>query len=349
MIRVGELGGVSYSARPTGGIQARARTRDAGGNLRRISATGTTREAAYAKLVEEARVLALLRTELGGLATLSELLDTYLDAKRASGRVREQTLTAYARTARHLKEVGGALPVADLTPGRVQELLGRVVVVGSRALREIDAGRGSGVIVSQAWLGLRLGMTPNAGWRALRELKRLGWLREVKRLDNGAAVYKIGRLGPDARVADEWADVVDAIATGTAADLPLAEVIMLGASPAWGGPDVPGPAWMTAVCDAARFGPGERQSLGMARQLTAARTWLRTETETHGSLTAAIRAREAELRPVLEDRARALKDDAARRREEAAAAEVLTQKARRWLIAQGITQPPAVSGEDLRH
>lgn len=145
MIRVGELGGVSYSARPTGGIQARARTRDAGGNLRRISATGTTREAAYAKLVEEARVLALRRTELGGLATLSELLDTYLDAKHASGRVREQTLTAYARTARHLREVGGALPVADLTPGRVQELLGRVIERWS-----VSAGHSSKSMMNQA-------------------------------------------------------------------------------------------------------------------------------------------------------------------------------------------------------
>ena len=221
-----------------------------------------------------------------------------------------------------------------------------VVVVGARSLKEVDKGRGTGVPISEAYLGLALGMSPDAGRRALVALRRLGWVRVVKTIgDNRARIYRLSPLDVSAQAqADKWSDVVAAIAAGVdGTQLELARVVMLGASPAWGVPGVPKAAWLTAVADAAGLSPDEREALGMAKRTTDARAWLRTETETHGSLTAAIRDRETVMRPVLEDRARALQDDAARRREEAAEAKAMTQKARRWLHGKGIGQAPVES------
>lgn len=118
------------------GVQARCRTRDAGGALRRPSFSAPTEHAALAGLKRRVRELALRVDELESDRTLGGAIKLWLEDRKPE--VRSQTLRIYADTARWLVPIVGAIPLEELQrPARIRHLLA-----------EVERVRGPGAVAS---------------------------------------------------------------------------------------------------------------------------------------------------------------------------------------------------------
>lgn len=119
-LAVGALGNVT--AWKDGEVwRARARTRTAGGEVKRLFASGRSEGEVRAALETKADAHAFSAKEMSFDVTLSELLEMWLDDK--SGEIKSQSVQQYRDTVRWLRPVAGSLSVADLTPARITQLL----------------------------------------------------------------------------------------------------------------------------------------------------------------------------------------------------------------------------------
>ncbi len=110
-IRPGEIGSV-YIAPSGARFRGRARTRDAGGALHRLSATADTREDVRGQLERKAAELAFTANRITSDTRMGLLLDLWLDESRE--RVKYQTQRVYADTVRWLVPMVGALGPDEL-------------------------------------------------------------------------------------------------------------------------------------------------------------------------------------------------------------------------------------------
>lgn len=138
----GEIGGISLT-RVGNRVQARARTRDAAGNMLRVSYTADSDEAAVAGVTAEVHRAAFGSTEITRATTLAELLDLWLTDRRDA--VRPQTIRVYQAAADRLNRRAGALTLEQLTPGRCKRLLSdeAINVSGHSAKQDRVALRGA--------------------------------------------------------------------------------------------------------------------------------------------------------------------------------------------------------------
>lgn len=122
-LQPGELGSVNYEPHPAG-VRARARCCDAGGTVRRLTATASTEELARDSLEAQARALGFVPDAMTAHTTLGELLPLWVESARAE--LRPQTARVYASTAAWLTSIAGAIPVRELTLRRCKQLLAEI-------------------------------------------------------------------------------------------------------------------------------------------------------------------------------------------------------------------------------
>lgn len=123
-IPIGAIGAVDYKM-VDGLWQGRARTRDAGGTVRRLtSRRHPTKEEVRNDLVRQARDLAYAAEDISKKTTLTVLLDAWI--KDRQGGVKYQTLRMYRDTVRWLTPFAGGLAVKELTPARIKKLLDEI-------------------------------------------------------------------------------------------------------------------------------------------------------------------------------------------------------------------------------
>lgn len=166
-IRPGELGSVQIS---TAGVRfrGRARTRDAGGALHRLSATADSVEGVRVQLERKAAELAFTANRIGSETRLSLLLELWLDESRQ--RVKHQTQRVYSDTVRWLVPMVGALSPQELDTQRLRELLSVI-----RSTRSVSAENQARVALKGA-LGLAaevgaIAHNPIVGLRRVRQRK----------------------------------------------------------------------------------------------------------------------------------------------------------------------------------
>lgn len=119
---IGTLGNVTLHATAKG-VVAVGNTRDAGGNRRKIQATGATEEQARAALEARAAKLGLLVPTVAELTTLGGLLDRWVSDMVNTRNVLDQTKSMYATKANRLKAGYGSLPLSELRTARLQALI----------------------------------------------------------------------------------------------------------------------------------------------------------------------------------------------------------------------------------
>lgn len=120
---VGELGSITFSD-VNSKVAGRARTRDAGGEIRRIYATGANRDEVRRILASTAAKHALSVEAVGPHTTMGSLLDLWIEDR--AGQVRPQTLRIYRDTVRWLAPLIGGITVGEMTPARVKRALQKI-------------------------------------------------------------------------------------------------------------------------------------------------------------------------------------------------------------------------------
>jgi len=122
-IGVGELGHISTEVLPDGRVTARARTRDAGGNSRRLRAVASTEQLAVEKLRRTAAELGLRIDSMGAGTPLAVLFDSWLQDCSA---LRWGTRRVYADTVRWFSPMVGAITIGELTTLKAKRILEHV-------------------------------------------------------------------------------------------------------------------------------------------------------------------------------------------------------------------------------
>lgn len=124
-IPIGGLGRVSYEYVGER-VHARARTRDAGGVVRRLAFAGDTEEEAHAMLLARAAKLGFVPEGVTENTSLETLLTLWLKDRDESARVKPQSHRIYRDTVRWLTPMAGALVVSELRPARLKLLLSEI-------------------------------------------------------------------------------------------------------------------------------------------------------------------------------------------------------------------------------
>lgn len=166
-IRPGAIGSIQISVAGEG-VRGRARTRDGGGTLHRLSATAATPEGVRTLLEKRAAALAFSANRITADTKMSLLLGLWLDESKL--RVKHQTQRVYADTVRWLVPLVGALSPEELDAQRLREILGVV-----RTARSISAESQARVALKGA-LGLAsevgaIPYNPIVGLRRIRNRK----------------------------------------------------------------------------------------------------------------------------------------------------------------------------------
>lgn len=129
----GELGSVTVTRQGTGSYTARAWTRTAGGDRKRLRATGATEEDVREQLAAQARGYLFVEGVLGPDSTMAAALASWVEDRH--GHVRPQTLRIYRDTVRWLSPMIGAMPLSDMRPAVVK-----------RILQDVRRARGDGAV-----------------------------------------------------------------------------------------------------------------------------------------------------------------------------------------------------------
>lgn len=129
----GELGSVKITPQGTGSVTARAWTRTAGGDRKRLRATGTSEADVLDKLKQQARGYLFVDGVLSEDSSMAAALAAWVE-DRASN-VRPQTLRIYRDTVRWLSPMIGAMSIAEMRPAVVK-----------RVLRDVERTRGEGAV-----------------------------------------------------------------------------------------------------------------------------------------------------------------------------------------------------------
>ena len=121
-LRPGELGKVSIEPLPGGmSVRGRARVRDGGGELRRISETGRDEEAVREQLRSRAAAMVHRSTTDDQNATIGMMLDAWVERTRRKRR--PQTARIYASTTKWLKPECGGIRISEFELRQAKTLL----------------------------------------------------------------------------------------------------------------------------------------------------------------------------------------------------------------------------------
>jgi hypothetical protein len=131
-LEIGSLGRVEF-IEVDGGVHARARTRDAGGNVRRLFKSAPNRELALELLQAQAKSLAFATEDFDQKTTLSSLLDAWIEDR--SGQIKGQSIRQYRDTVRWLTPIAGALTIEELRPARIKNLLASIEATRSASAK----------------------------------------------------------------------------------------------------------------------------------------------------------------------------------------------------------------------
>ncbi|MBW9110173.1 site-specific integrase [Microbacterium ureisolvens] len=165
----GELGSVAIEqVGPR--FRGRARTRDAGGTLRRLSATADTAEEAAIQLRRRADALAFTVNRITANSTVGHLLERWLDEAR--GRVKHQTHRVYADTIRWLVPMVGALRPTDLDAQRLREVLNVIRTTRSSSAENHARVALKGALALAVEVGV-VGFNPLIGLRRNKERRAM--------------------------------------------------------------------------------------------------------------------------------------------------------------------------------
>ena len=123
---IGTFGEIHYESTQSGQVRARARYRDDDGQVRRVSAVGSTRKTAERNLKEQlsTRTSRTNYNEITPDSSFKQLVDLWLDDLDLTGKIAESTRALYERNMRQL-----VLPVfehyalREITVGRVDRFL----------------------------------------------------------------------------------------------------------------------------------------------------------------------------------------------------------------------------------
>jgi hypothetical protein len=123
---IGTFGEIHFERTPSGQVRARARYRDDDGQVRRVSAVGSTQKTAERNLKEQLgnRISRTNYNEITPDSSFKQLVDLWLDDLDLTGKVAESTRALYERNMRQL-----VLPVfehyalREVTVGRVDRFL----------------------------------------------------------------------------------------------------------------------------------------------------------------------------------------------------------------------------------
>ena len=132
-LEIGKLGTVKYTAEADRRITARASTRDASGELRRLQALGSTAAEAHSKLEARAKRLGVDATKVTGHSTFAELAEAWLSEEVARRRILPQTTQMYRVKANRLIREFGGISCGDLRPQRVKELVIRIAEIATKS------------------------------------------------------------------------------------------------------------------------------------------------------------------------------------------------------------------------
>lgn len=135
----GELGSISIETTPSGGFSGRARTRDGGGMIQRLRATGRTEAEVIAALEARARETLYQHGDLTPSSALSVALDMWIKEKESDDNIRPQTLRIYRDNVRWLTPYVGALTLDSFTPKSTRHLLKKIL--DERSSSAVDQAR----------------------------------------------------------------------------------------------------------------------------------------------------------------------------------------------------------------
>lgn len=129
----GELGSVTITRQGTGSYTARAWARTAGGDRKRLRATGASQDDVQQQLVNQARGYLFVDGVLTAESSMAAALASWVEDRDSN--VRPQTLRIYRDTVRWLSPLIGAMPLGDMRPAVVK-----------RILQDIRRARGDGAV-----------------------------------------------------------------------------------------------------------------------------------------------------------------------------------------------------------
>jgi hypothetical protein len=124
-------------------------------------------------------------------------------------------------------QIGDPIIVRKKSLSPRAEATARIVLaaVGAKILSDRENGWDS-ALLSADYLGLLLNIDHRTATRAAKACVKLGWMTRATS-SRGIPRYRLTRLrGPEAEVADDFDDTVNALATGRSSDDPIAEMLM---------------------------------------------------------------------------------------------------------------------------
>ncbi|PRB18899.1 tyrosine recombinase XerC [Microbacterium sp. MYb62] len=163
-LNVGELGLIKFGV-VNGKVAGRARTRDAGGTVRRLYATGTSQEEVAELLANAAARLSFEVEAVSPITKMSTMLDLRIEDR--DGQVRPQSLRLYKHTVSWLTPLIGGITIGEMTPARVKKVLQNI-----EQERSASAARSARIALSGAFgIAVELDALQHNPIRSLRRKK----------------------------------------------------------------------------------------------------------------------------------------------------------------------------------